>query len=207
MPKVDVVNLDNQVVGQLELADEVFAAPVNQDLLYEAVRHYQACRRAGTHKTKERGSVAGSGKKLWKQKGTGRARMGSIKAPQRRHGAIVHGPHPRDHSIGINKKARKAALRGALGERIRQNGLIVIDQLAPETHKTKGFAAWLKRIEAPSVLIVVDEAGENLVRATQNLPTVELIHYTQLNVVNLLRRPKTLITRAALERVQERIAP
>jgi large subunit ribosomal protein L4 len=207
MAQLNVIRMDQTEAPPIEVADHLAGAPYHPYLLRDAVVFQMAKARQGTHSVRTRATISFSKIKQYRQKGTGRARMGSIKAPQRRHGAIVHGPHPRDHSIGINKKARKAALRGALAERIRQKDLIVIDQLAPETPKTKGFAAWLKRIEAPSVLIVVDEAGENLVRATNNLPTVELIHYSQLNVVNLLRRPKVLITRAALEQVQERIAP
>jgi len=119
MPVVDVVNLDGQVVGQMELAASVFAAEINEALLWEAVRHYMAGRRAGTHKTKRRWEVSGSGKKLWRQKGTGRARMGSIRSPLWRHGGTSHGPIPRDYSYRLPKKMQLGALRSALSAKLR----------------------------------------------------------------------------------------
>src|SRR5947207_9408591 len=137
MPTVDVVDLSNQKVGELELADKVFAAEVNKALLYEAVRHSQAALRSGTAKTKVRREVAGSGKKLWKQKGTGRARVGSIRSPVWRHGGIVHGPVPRDYSYSFPKKMMKGALRSALSAKIRDGELKVVQAFALEDHKTK----------------------------------------------------------------------
>src|SRR5437867_3122488 len=155
MPTVDVVNLENQVVGQVELSDEVFAAKVNEALLYEAVRHYQASTRAGTHKTKERGSVSGSGKKLWRQKGTGRARMGSIRSPLWRHGGTVHGPQPRDYSYHLPKKMLLGALRSALSVKLRDGQLTVVKAFDLDSHKTKAFRTIIQRLApAKSVLLV-----------------------------------------------------
>src|SRR6185312_9226363 len=130
MPTIDVVDLNNQKVGQLELADDVFGAEVNEALLYEAVRQYQAGLRAGTHATKVRGDVAGSGKKLWKQKGTGRARVGSVRSPIWRHGGTVHGPQPRDYSYKLPKKMAQGALRSALSGKLRDGELKVVQGFA-----------------------------------------------------------------------------
>src|ERR1700675_756752 len=148
MPSVDVVDLNNAVVGSLDLADEVFAAPVNEDLLYEAVRHSQAGRRSGTAKTKTLHEVSGSGKKLWRQKGTGRARMGSIRSPLWRHGGTVHGPQPRDYSYKLPRKMQLGALRSALSAKLRDGELKVVDGFAFETHKAKGVRAALTTLEA-----------------------------------------------------------
>src|SRR4029077_12225415 len=137
MPTVDVVDLNNQKVGELELADEVFGAEVNEALLYEAVRHFQAGQRAGTHKTKVRSEVAGSGKKLWKQKDTGRARMGSFRSPIWRHGGISHGPVPRDYSYKLPRKMLLGALRAALSAKVRDGELKVVQGFTFSDHKTK----------------------------------------------------------------------
>src|SRR5438270_8604913 len=137
MPTVDVLDLNNEKVGELELADEVFGAEINESLLYEAVRQFQAGLRAGTHKVKTRREVAGSGKKLWKQKGTGRARVGSVRSPIWRHGGTVHGPVPRDYSYSFPKKMMKGALRSALSAKVRDGELKVVQAFALSDHKTK----------------------------------------------------------------------
>ncbi len=206
MAKLDVINMDQSKAAPLEISDGLAEAPYHPYLVRDAVVYQMAKARQGTHSAKRRAALRGSKGKLFRQKGTGRARAGSAKAPHRRHGAVVHGPHPRDHAIDMNKKARKAALRSALAERIRQNQLVVLDSLEPETAKTKDLAAWLAKLEAPQALIVVAEAPENLQRAVRNLPTVEMVHHSQLNVYNLLRYPKILLTRQAFEQVQERIS-
>src|SRR3989454_3169907 len=141
MPKVDIVDLNNQKVGELELADAVFGAEVNEDLLYEAVRHFQASQRAGTHKTKTRREVAGSGKKLWKQKGTGRARMGSIRSPLWRHGGTVHGPVPRSYAYKLPRKMILGALRSALSAKLRDGQLTVVQTFSLPDHKSKTIRA------------------------------------------------------------------
>src|SRR5579872_1046667 len=139
MPSVDVIDLNNTKVGALDLADEVFAAPINQDLLYEAVRHYLAGRRRGTASTKTRHEVAGSGKKLWKQKGTGRARMGSIRSPLWRHGGTVHGPQPRSYEYKLPRKMVLGALRSALSAKLRDGELRVVRAFELADHKTKNM--------------------------------------------------------------------
>src|ERR1700753_1428944 len=140
MPKAQIYNLKNEKVGELDLTSEVFGAEVNRALLYEAVRHHLAGLRAGTHSTKTRDRVAGSGKKLWKQKGTGRARMGSVRSPIWRHGGTVHGPQPRDYSYKLPRKMQLGALRSALSAQLRDGELKLISAFQRADHKTKGLA-------------------------------------------------------------------
>src|SRR6202171_4066255 len=156
MPTVDVVDLNNQKVSEVELADDVFGAPVNQSLLYEAVRQFQASNRAGTHATKVRREVAGSGKKLWKQKGTGRARVGSIRSPIWRHGGTVHGPQPRSYAYKLPKKMMLGALRSALSGKLRDGELKVVQSFDLENHKTKTLAAALAALSSAAKVLLVD---------------------------------------------------
>jgi len=156
MPTVDVVDLNNQTVGQIDLADDVFGAEVNEALLYESVRQYQAGLRAGTHKTKVRREVAGSGKKLWKQKGTGRGRVGSVRSPIWRHGGTVHGPQPRDYSYKLPRKMVLGALRSALSAKVRDGELKVVQQFTLADHKTKNAMGALAKLEAGRTVLVVD---------------------------------------------------
>src|SRR2546426_6420073 len=158
MPKVDIVDLNNQKVGELDLADQVFGAEVNENLLYEAVRHYQAEQRAGTHKTKVRSEVAGSGKKLWKQKGTGRARMGSIRSPLWRHGGTVHGPQPRSYAYHLPRKMQLGALRGALSAKLRDGELRVVNEFSISEAKTKVMRSALDTLEANRTVLLVDNS-------------------------------------------------
>src|SRR5437588_12326710 len=156
MPTVDVLDLNNVKVGELELADEVFGAEVNESLLYEAVRQFQAGLRSGTHKTKTRSEVAGSGKKLWKQKGTGRARVGSVRSPIWRHGGTVHGPVPRDYSYRLPKKMLQGAMRSALSAKVRDGELKVVDTFKLEDHKSKNARGALTRLETGRTVLVID---------------------------------------------------
>src|SRR5579862_6557196 len=156
MPSVDVVDLNNAVVGSVDLADEVFAAPVNEDLLYEAVRHSQAARRGGNAKTKTRHEVSGSGKKLWRQKGTGRARMGSIRSPLWRHGGTVHGPQPRDYSYKLPRKMQLGALRSALSAKLRDGELRVVSEFTISEAKSKLMRKTLDALDASRTILLVD---------------------------------------------------
>src|SRR5271168_5542167 len=160
MPKVDVLDLNNTKVGELELADTVFAAEVNESLLYEAVRHYLAGKRGGNAKTKTRHEVAGSGKKLWKQKGTGRARMGSVRSPLWRHGGTVHGPVPRDYSYKLPRKMQLGALRSALSAKLRDGELKIISAFQLADHKTKNLTGTLSKFKQTKKVLLV-ETGEN----------------------------------------------
>ena len=147
MPVADVKNLEGKKVGQVELADDVFGAKVNPHLLHEAVRHYLAGKRAGTHKTKDKSEVSGSGKKLWKQKGTGRARVGSIRSPLWRHGGTVHGPIPRSYDYALPKKMIVGALRSALSAKLAEEKLTVVEDWKLESHKTKAFRLALGKLD------------------------------------------------------------
>src|SRR5512138_1931507 len=144
MVEIEVKNLANEVIGKLELSDAVFKTELNQPLIWEAVKHYNDSLRAGTASTKVRGEVSGSGKKLWRQKGTGRARVGSIRSPLWRHGGTVHGPKPRSYSYRFPRKKLRIALRSALSAKLSENSLAVIENLAPESSKTKDFQKILK---------------------------------------------------------------
>src|SRR5271169_834128 len=175
MPTVDVIDLNNQKVGEVELSDLVFGAEVNQDLLYESVRHYLAGTRAGTHKVKTRHEVAGSGKKLWKQKGTGRARMGSVRSPLWRHGGTVHGPVPRDYSYKLPRKMVLGALRAALTAKLRDGELKVVQAFSLTDHKTKTMRVVLDHLEAKRKVLVVDNGeNRNLQLGARNLEGVTL---------------------------------
>ena len=207
MAKLKVLKTDRTEGEPFEVAPPIAEAVFNPFLIRDAVVYQRAKSRQGTHSTKTRAHVAGSGRKLIRQKGTGNARVGNRKAPLRRGGGVAHGPHPRDHSTALNKKVRKAALRSALGEKIRRQELVVVDGLELETHKTKALAELLGTLEVPRSLIVVEDVPRNLELAARNLPTVEVIHFSQLNVYNLLRYPKTLVTRRALQAIQERLSP
>src|SRR5215467_11253076 len=169
MPVVKVKNLKNEEVGELELSDEVFGARLNKPLIYEAVKGYLANQRAGTSATKTRGNTSGSGKKLWKQKGTGRARIASLRSPLWKGGGNVHGPQPRDWSYSLPKKMRRGALRSALSERLREGNLIVIDEFGFKNPKTREFLAVLGTLgliekKARAKTLIVDSLdNENLV--------------------------------------------
>src|SRR5271165_6905647 len=204
MPKVDVVDLNNQKVGEVELADTVFGAEVNQDLLYESVRHYLAGTRAGTHKVKTRHEVAGSGKKLWKQKGTGRARSGSVRSPIWRHGGTVHGPVPRDYSYRLPRKMQLGALRSALSAKLRDGELKVVDAFAFEAPKSKAVRVALDKLEANKTVLVVDNGeNRNLTLGSRNLEGVKLLSSREVTVYDLLKHEKVLLSQAAAAKLSE----
>ena len=207
MPTVDVVDLNNQKVGQIELADEVFGAEVNENLLYEAVRHFNAGQRAGTVKTKVRGDVAGSGKKLWKQKGTGRARIGSVRSPIWRHGGTAHGPQPRDYSYKLPRKMLLGALRSALSAKLRDGELKVVQAFDLGEPKTKTAKAALTRLEAArKVLVVENGANRNLTLGMRNLPGVTLLPTRDVNAFHLLGHDRVLLSEAAARKFSEALA-
>jgi large subunit ribosomal protein L4 len=207
MPSVDIIDLNNAVVGSLELADEVFDAPVNENLLYEAVRHSQAARRGGNAKTKTRHEVSGSGKKLWRQKGTGRARMGSIRSPLWRHGGTTHGPQPRDYSYKLPRKMLLGALRSALSAKLRDGELRIVREFALPDHKTKGMRAVLSTLEVGSKVLLVDNGeNRNLVLGTRNLEGVTLLESKDVTVYDLLGHPKVLLSETAAKKLSEALA-
>jgi len=207
MPTLDVVDLNNQKVSEVELSDEVFAAEVNEALLYEAVRQYTASQRAGTHKTKVRSEVAGSGKKLWKQKGTGRARMGSVRSPLWRHGGTVHGPVPRDYSYKLPKKMVLGALRSALSAKVRDGELKVVQGFTLDDHKTKTAMNALARLEGGKTVLVVDNGeNRNLALGLRNLQGVTLMATREVNPYHLLGHQTVFISEAAAKKFSEALA-
>ena len=204
MPSVDVYNLSNQKVGSVDLADAVFGAEVNEALLYEAIRWQNASARSGTAATKTRHEVAGSGKKLWKQKGTGRARMGSIRSPLWRHGGTTHGPQPRSYAYKLPRKMLLGALRSALSQKLTDGAIKVIDGFSFADHKTKSVHAALLTLEANRKVLVVDSLDNiNLERGTRNIPGVKTVAPKDVTVYDLLNSQKILISQAAAQKLSE----
>jgi len=204
MPNVDVLDLNNEKVGELELADAVFAAPINDALLYEAIRWEQAGKRRGTASTKTRHEVSGSGKKLWKQKGTGRARMGSIRSPLWRHGGTVHGPQPKDYSYKLPRKMVLGALRSAFSAKLRDGELRVIREFALADHKTKSAAAALGKLETANTVLVVDNGeNRNLALSSRNIQGVTLRESKNVSVYDLLGHKHVLLSETAAKKLSE----
>jgi large subunit ribosomal protein L4 len=204
MATVDVKNLNNEVVGKLDLADSVFAGPVNEGLMHLAVKQYLAGLRSGTHKTKTRAEVSGSGKKPWRQKGTGRARVGEIRNPLWRKGGTVFGPRPRDYAAPLPKKMFRAALKSALAKKFQENQLNVIDALTLETHKTKAFSGILAKLGFDRKVLVVDhQENVNLWLAARNLSDVQLLPNLQVTPYHVLNAKHVVFTKAAIEALQE----
>jgi len=207
MPTVDVVDLTNNKVGELELADEVFGAEVNEALLYEAVRQFQAGKHTGNHKTKTRSEVAGSGKKLWKQKGTGRARVGSVRSPIWRHGGTVHGPVVRDYSYKLPKKMLLGALRSALSAKVKDGELKVVNQFNLADHKTRSAMNTLAGLVTGKTVLVVDNGeNRNLTLGLRNLKGVTLLPTRDVNPYHLLGHQNVLISEAAARKFSEALA-
>lgn len=203
MAVVDVRNLDGKTVGQIDLADDVFAARVNPHVLHETVRHYLASQRAGTHKTKAKGEVSGAGRKLWKQKGTGRARIGSIRSPLWRHGGTVHGPVPRKYGYRLPRKMFLGALRSALSAKFADNKLFVVEDWQLDSHKTKPFRQALTRLDEGSRSLLLVDAAENvnLERASRNIEGVKLVRSTAIQPYDLLRHEALVLSRDAAEKL------
>lgn len=205
MPTVKVRNLKNEEVGDLELSDAVFGAELNESLIHAAVRSFMASGRAGTVGTKTRGDVSGSGRKLWKQKGTGRARIASIRSPLWKGGGNVHGPQARDWTYNMPKKMRRGALRSALSERVREGNVIVIDGFALSQPKTKDF---LKSLDALGLggnktLIVDSFENENLLLSSRNVRRAKVVNSYALNIYDLLYHDKLVLSRAAAGELSE----
>jgi large subunit ribosomal protein L4 len=207
MANVDILNLNGEKVGTLDLSDAVFAPEqVNDALLWEAVKHYRASLRQGTHATKNRKLVAGSGKKLWKQKGTGRARVGSVRSPIWRHGGTVHGPQPRSYDYPFPRKKLLGALRSALAAKLADGKLTVVDSLEIKEAKTKLYQAALQRLGVTRSALLV-ENGKTLTQAlvlgARNLQGVELVLNNEVHPYDLLRYDRAIFSRAAIEQLVE----
>jgi len=204
MATIDVLDLAGKKVGSLELADEVFGG-INEDLLWEAVKHYRSAQRAGTHATKNRKLVSGAGKKLWRQKGTGRARVGSIRSPLWRHGGTVHGPQPRSYDFTFPKKKLLGALRSALAAKLADGKLVVVDSFELKAAKTKDVRKSLDALKVEKTALIV-EAGNNensnLELSARNIAGVEMLYGPEVHPYHLLRYDRAIFTKAALDRLQ-----
>ena len=207
MPSVDVIDLKNKKVGTLELSEEVFGAPVNKALLYESVRHYLAGTRRGTASTKTRHEVAGSGKKLWRQKGTGRARVGSIRSPLWRHGGTTHGPQPHSYAYKLPRKMQLGALRSALSAKLRDGELRVVNEFAISEPKSKQMRKTLDGLEIKKTVLLVDNGeNRNLGLSSRNLEGVKLVSSHEVNVYDLLGHEQVLLSEAAAKKLSEALA-
>jgi large subunit ribosomal protein L4 len=201
---LDVVNKENEKVGAVDIRDEVFGGRVNSGLVWESVVHANAAERRGTHMTKNRALVAGSGKKPWRQKGTGRARVGSVRNPLWRHGGTVFGPQPRSYDYALPRKVERGALRAALADKIQAGALVVVDELTAADVKTKSAAEMLKRIGVNGKAVLVDVAvDDNLSKSVRNIPGVLLVPSARLTARAVANADRVIATRGAIEKLQE----
>ena len=202
--QLDVVNQKNEKVGALTLSDEVFGGRVNADLIWESVVRENAAARQGTHKTKNRANVSGSGKKPWRQKGTGRARVGSIRNPLWRKGGTVFGPQPRSYEYTLPKKVERGALRAALAQKLKDGQVVVVDALSATEVKTKAAVALLKALGVTGKAVLIDlAADENLARSLRNIPGVALLPSGRVTARDVANADRIVATRGAIERLQE----
>ena len=204
MKKNNVINVKGEKVSDITLNENVFGIKPNDAVLYDAITLAQTSQRQGTADTKTRSEVSGGGRKPWRQKGTGRARQGSTRAPHWYHGGVVFGPHPRTYGKKMNRKERVLALKSALSYKVANDEMIILDELNVKTPKTKDMIKLLNDIKAPSkTLIVVDELTDNLILATRNIPKVELLEVSEINVLDIIGADGLVITKKALEMIEE----
>ena len=202
--KIAVKNFDNQQVREIELPDEVFGYPYKEHLIHEAVRNYLAGLRQGTHKTKTRSEVSGSGKKPFRQKGTGRARQGGARPPIHRHGGTVFGPVPRDYSYKMNAKEKKNALKSALSQRVKEGNFVLLSDLSIDEPKTKSFAEKVAKIGVEGKALIVDTfENTNAVLAARNNPKLQFVDASNVNVYDVVNSRYVVLSQAALERLRE----
>jgi large subunit ribosomal protein L4 len=204
MPTVKVRNLKNEEIGDVQLSDAVFGAPFNEALVHAAVRNFMANGRQGTSATKTRGDVSGSGRKLWKQKGTGRARIASLRSPLWKGGGNAHGPQPRDWSYNMPKKMRQGALRSALSERVREGNVLVVDGWTLDKPKTKDFSASLGKLGLAGQTWIVDSLdNENLLLSARNFRRAKVVNSFALNIYDLLYHDHLVLSRTAAEELEQ----
>jgi len=205
--QLDIVNHENQKVGSVDVSDEVFGGRVNADLMWESVVHANAAQRRGTHQTKNRANVSGSGKKPWRQKGTGRARVGSIRNPLWRHGGTVFGPQPRSYDFRLPKKVERGALRAALAQKLKDGDVVVVETLAAEEIKTKAAAELLTRLTVTGKAVLIDVAvDEKLSRSVRNLPGISFVSSARVTAREVIGAQRVVVTKSALEKLQEALA-
>ena len=204
MPTIDVKDWNNKTVGTADLPDEIFAYPYKEHLIHEAVRNYLAGLRQGTHKTKTRSEVSGSGKKPFRQKGTGRARQGGSRPPIHRHGGTVFGPQPRDYSYKMNAKEKKNALKSALSQRVKEGKLVLVSDLAVDDSKSKALAAKVAGIGVEGKALIVDTLeNTNVVLASRNNPKLHFVDALHVNVYDVVNSRYIVLSQAALDRLME----
>jgi large subunit ribosomal protein L4 len=207
-PKVPVLSIQNETVREIQLSPTVFAGGVNGHLIYEAVRHHRAGARRGTHMTKNRALVSGSGRKPWRQKGTGRARVGDAATPLWRHGGTVFGPQPRDYSYSMPKKARAAALRSVLAQRLQEGALKVVEGFPLEAPKTRALRGLLDGLGVAGKAVIVEhEPADALILSSRNLPGVRVVADSRLTAYDALDCVHLLVSQEAVEKLEERLAP
>ena len=204
MPSIAVVDMEGKNVGTIELADSIFGIEPNAAVMHEMVVNYLAAQRQGTQSALTRSEVSGGGKKPWRQKGTGRARQGSTRAPQWTHGGIVFAPKPRSYRFTVNKKVRRLAMKSAFSVKASANEIVVVDSIALDEYKTKKIAAMLKAIEADNkALIVLDSVDSKVIRSAANLQGVKTAQVNELNVYDILNADKLVIAKAAVGKIEE----
>ena len=203
MPKVDLLNIEGKKVGDIELSDDIFAVEVNEDVMHEVVVNYLANQRQGTQSTKTRSEVTGGGKKPWKQKGTGRARQGSIRAPQWIKGGIALGPKPRSYKYTLNKKVKRLALKSALSSKVLENKLIVLDSLNFDEIKTKNMSKVLSNLNVIKALVVLPESNLNVQASARNIPNVKTALVNTINTYDILKYDAFVVTKDAVAKIEE----
>lgn len=203
MPNVALLNIKGENIGDITLSETVFGQPVNTAVLHEVVVAHLANCRQGTQSAKTRSEVSGGGKKPWRQKGTGRARQGSTRSPQWRHGGVVFAPKPRDYTIRVNKKVKRLAMKSALSSKVEGNELIVFDALDIEAPKTKEMVKVLKAVDVNKALIVLADKDEKVERASANIEGVKTTLVGTLNVYEILKYEKLILTKASVEKIEE----
>ena len=203
MAKVAVYNMEGKEVGSMDLNDAVFGVEVNEHLVHMAVLQQLANNRQGTQKAKTRSEVSGGGRKPWRQKGTGHARQGSIRAPQWKGGGVVFAPVPRDYSFKLNKKEKRAALKSVLTSRVQENKFIVVDELKMDEIKTKTFKGVLDNLNAEKALVVLNDMDANVIASAKNIPTVKTTQTNELNVFDVLKYNTVVVTKDAVATIEE----
>ena len=207
MPTIDIKDWNNKKVGSVDLSDDIFGYPYKEHLIHEAVRNYLAGLRQGTHKTKTRSEVAGSGKKPYKQKGTGRARQGGSRPPIHRHGGTVFGPQPRDYSYKMNTKEKKAALKSALSQRVKEGKFVVVSDMSIDEAKTKSFAEKVANIGVEGKALLIDTAeNTNALLASRNNPKLNFVDAMHVNVYDVVNSRYVVLSQAALDRLTEALS-
>ncbi len=203
MPKTTLYNINAEAIGEIELSDDIFASNINSEAIHTLVVNYLANQRQGTQSTKTRTEVRGGGRKPWRQKGTGRARQGSIRAPQWTGGGVALGPKPRSYRFSVNKKLRRVAMKSALSSKVDTSNVIVIEDLTLDTFKTKDFAKILSKFDVSDALIVTAEKNENVVRSARNIPNIKTTLVTTLNVYDIIKYGKFIVTKDAVAKIEE----